>query len=411
MLDVITYYIKKLPIIILITIITSLIGSLYLNSINTINYKVESSIILKSSNQEVTSVELSLNQALLPTYKEIVKSKLVLNEVITNLNLKYNYDELKEMVNTTSSLDSNIIKITVTNENNNNIKAIVNEIVTVFSDKIDDIYHLNNVSILEEANSITIISSYYWYLLIFALSGTVISLILIGILYMFDNIIKTEKDIVKKTKIPLLGILKYTSNKTEINKNDDIKNIRTNVLFSMIDQTKKTILITSSNPKEGKSYVSANLAASFTELGYKTLLIDADIRKGRQHYIFNVFNKNGLSNTLLLDKFDILKQVQKTKIDNQYILTMGAIPPNPSEMLNSHKFDQLLKQANAAFDIVIIDAPPVNIVTDALILSKKVSQTIIVVKANMTSYNDLDKSISKVKDNLTGIIYNMKDEQ
>ena len=126
-----------------------------------------------------------------------------------------------------------------------------------------------------------------------------------------------------------------------------IKNIRTNLQFSSIDGQVKNILVTSSTSSEGKSFISANLAVAFAKLGSNVLVVDCDMRLGRQHEIFGVSNSIGLSN-LLIDDVDNKYEsfIQKTDIKNVSVLTRGIVPPNPSELLASEKNRHLMELLN-----------------------------------------------------------------
>ena len=158
-----------------------------------------------------------------------------------------------------------------------------------------------------------------------------------------------------------------------------IKTIRTNLLFSSIDEPVKSILITSSMSGEGKSFISANLAVAFAQAGVKVLIVDCDLRRGRQHKIFNIDNEQGLSN-LLLDDVDknYKKYIKKTRYENIYVLPMGIVPPNPSELLASAKNKQLVKLLKQKFDLVIYDGVPVGGLTDSIIMADLVDKIVIV---------------------------------
>ena len=158
-----------------------------------------------------------------------------------------------------------------------------------------------------------------------------------------------------------------------------IKTIRTNLLFSSVDEPVKSILMTSSMSGEGKSFVSANLAVAFAQTGVKVLIVDCDLRRGRQHKIFNIDNEQGLSN-LLLDDVDknYKKYIKKTGYENIYVLPMGIVPPNPSELLASTKNKQLAKILKQKFDLVIYDGVPVGGLTDSIIMADLVDKIVIV---------------------------------
>ncbi len=189
-----------------------------------------------------------------------------------------------------------------------------------------------------------------------------------------------------------------------------IRIIRTNLEFSGVDKKIHSVLITSSVPSEGKSFISTNLATAFAQNGSKVLLMDCDMRKGRLHKIFNIVNDKGLSNLLLENvetKFS--SYIKKTNIENLYLLPKGVVPPNPSELLNSPKTKVLLRTLSDRFDYIILDGTPVNGLTDSLILTKYVDKTVIVASLNYTKTNDLEftkKSLMSVGADIAGVIVN-----
>ena len=189
-----------------------------------------------------------------------------------------------------------------------------------------------------------------------------------------------------------------------------IKTIRTNLLFSSIDEPVKSILITSSMSGEGKSFISANLAVAFAQAGVKVLIVDCDLRRGRQHKIFNIDNEQGLSN-LLLDDVDknYKKYIKKSRYENIYVLPMGIVPPNPSELLASAKNKQLVKLLKQKFDSVIYDGVPVGGLTDSILMAHLVDKIVIVSAYKITPVEFLantNKALEKFKDKIAGVILN-----
>ena len=189
-----------------------------------------------------------------------------------------------------------------------------------------------------------------------------------------------------------------------------IKTIRTNLLFSSVDEPVKSILMTSSLSSEGKSFISANLAVAFAQAGVKVLIVDCDLRRGRQHKIFNIDNEQRLSN-LLLDDVDknYKKYIKKTRYENIYVLPMGIVPPNPSELLASAKNKQLVKLLKQKFDLVIYDGVPVGGLTDSIIMADLVDKIVIVSAYKITPVEFLantNKALEKFKDKIAGVILN-----
>lgn len=189
-----------------------------------------------------------------------------------------------------------------------------------------------------------------------------------------------------------------------------IRTLRTNLQFSSVDKKIKTILVTSSVPSEGKSFIAANLAVAFADSGSKVLLVDSDIRKGRQHTIFNRHNKKGLSNLLLKEVDEAYRNyIYDTEIKNLEIMFKGVTPPNPSELLNSDKNKQLVEILKDEYDIVIFDGAPINGLPDSLVVGTLVDGVIIVTKEKSTSFalvEDTKKKLENVGANILGVVLN-----
>ena len=193
------------------------------------------------------------------------------------------------------------------------------------------------------------------------------------------------------------------------------RTLRTNIQFMSTNKKLKTLLITSTFPSEGKSWVASNLAVTFAQAGNKVILIDADMRKGRQYTIFGASPRPGLSNYLSgIDltegqEPDIINYLQKTEIENLLLMPAGNIPPNPSELLVSPQMNKLLEDLKQACDIIVIDGTPCELVTDSVILSRIVDSTVIVTAHKETRKDNLErviKNIQNVGGHLAGVVIN-----
>lgn len=172
---------------------------------------------------------------------------------------------------------------------------------------------------------------------------------------------------------------------------EQYRTIRTNIQFSAVDKEVKSIVITSSEPNEGKSTTIANLAIVFAQQGKKVLLVDADLRKPRIHYMFNLTNTNGLTN--VLTKQAVLSDaIFQTDVDNLSVIPSGPIPPNPSELLGSKSMEMLIDTLYSDFEIILFDTPPVLAVTDAILMANKCDGTILVVSSGMTEMGHAKKA-------------------
>lgn len=196
---------------------------------------------------------------------------------------------------------------------------------------------------------------------------------------------------------------------------ETFKTLRTNLQFMNLKKGElRSLLITSTVPGEGKTWVSSNLAIAFAQMGKKVILVDADMRKGRIAPLFQVDVRPGLSNYLYekdtKDKKSTLETYTKeTEVSNLYVMPTGDLPPNPSELLESPKTEELINELKEWFDIIIIDSTPSLFLTDALILSRLVDSTVIVSAHKITKKENLQKVkslIENVGGNLSGIVFN-----
>lgn len=169
---------------------------------------------------------------------------------------------------------------------------------------------------------------------------------------------------------------------------------RTNILFSLADEGCKNIAITSAYSSEGKTTTSTNMALSFAQMKKRTLLIDGDMRKPQVHNVFGLDNQIGLSN--ILGGFARPEEAIHRLESGLNVITAGHIPPNPVELLSSDRMEKLLKVLGEYYEYIFIDTPPVNMVTDTLVLSEKVSGMIVVTKVGQSRYPDLEQALGKL---------------
>ena len=188
------------------------------------------------------------------------------------------------------------------------------------------------------------------------------------------------------------------------------RTLRTNIQFSTLDKPARTLLVTSPSALEGKSVTSANLAVSMAQAGFKTVLVDADLRRPAQHKIFGLPNQQGLTNALLQPGEPTADgHLQATEIENLRVLTSGPIPPNPSELLGSARMQALLQRLKEENDVVIFDSPPALVVTDASVLATRVDGVVMVTDSGRTRRDMVVRArdaLRKVGANLLGGVVN-----
>lgn len=186
------------------------------------------------------------------------------------------------------------------------------------------------------------------------------------------------------------------------------KNIRMNLLYSLVGSKNKAVIVSSSIKNEGKTTTAANLAMSISQNNAHVLLIDADLRKSRVHKLFRIPNQNGLS-TLIIGQCTTDEAITKNVKPDFDVMTAGAVPPNPSELLGSARMREILDELSGMYDYIIIDTPPINIVSDALTLVDATAGVLLISRQKFTQYNDLQRAVDSVKNvngRILGVVIN-----
>lgn len=175
------------------------------------------------------------------------------------------------------------------------------------------------------------------------------------------------------------------------------KSIRTNIMYSMPrTEGGKVIALTSSTAAEGKTTTVINLALTFAQVNAKVLIIDCDLRKPKVHRYLRIERKDGLSNVLC--GFSDLKDAIKVGVkENLDVLTSGEVPPNPAELLQTEAFEKILEVLKKSYDYIIIDTPPINIVTDAIFPIKHSTGTILLTRKDYTTYDMVEQALEKIR--------------
>lgn len=424
-------YLKKYVLVIVVVSFVLIIGVfIYDKSIKKPLYTTYTTIILTKSNEAqtgttITQNDILLNQKLVETYSKIIKSKLVLEQVISETGVTYTAEELSENVNVEAYENTEMLKISVTDQDPELAASIANSIAQVFSGEIAKIYQINNISVVDVAVTPEEVSNntlkrdllIALFISIFGTIGVVF------VVYYFDDTVKLTDDLEEEIGMPVVAkvfksdigsknnrkvellALKYPKSVVS----ESIKTLRTNLQFSSVDEDIKTILITSSIPGEGKSFISANLAISFAQTDKRVLIVDCDMRKGRQHRIFKLSNSKGLSNLLIDDMTNYKDYINKTSVPGVHVITRGTVPPNPSELLNSKKNADLLRVLKAKYDVIIYDGVPCNGLPDSIIMSKLVDKVLIVSSDSMTPKSVLEstkKQLESVNAPIAGDVLN-----
>lgn len=423
---------KKL-LIVLILLFSILFGYAYSYYYKKPEYKSSVTILLvadeNKTNKELTQTDLNINNGLISTYSSIAKSTNVVKKTIENLELNMSASSLQKKVDAKQIDSTQFLKISVTNANPELAKNIANELAQVFTQQIKEIYNLQNISIVDEAEveSTPCNVNHMKDIIMFAFAGLFLAMVSVVAIFMFDDTIKSEEDIEKNVKLKAIGTLPVDKEKNElIVKNnpksqivESIKTIRTNILYST---NKNAILVTSCKQDEGKTWVINNLAVAFAQTGKRVILVDANLREeSNKNDIFEIDKGEGLSDFIKEISEDNLDNLQKsrnyikeTKIPNLHILQNGTIPPNPVELVSSRNMQKIIKLLKNMYDVVLIDGTSSIMVSDSIALSSMVDSTILIAENKKTKINDLKKVKKLIEDvhgNILGVILNKAQTQ
>jgi len=233
-----------------------------------------------------------------------------------------------------------------------------------------------------------------------------------------DNTLRTPDDVTRALGLPVLGVI------AEHDVEDGhlvalalprspiaeaFRSLRTNLQFASVDRPLVKLLVTSPGPGEGKSTVAANLAAVLAQSGKRVTLLDADMRRPRVHKLYGLPNRHGLSGLFVDSHAALNGAMQMTPMENLSAITTGDLPPNPSELLGSEKMNEIISQVMQQSDVLVIDSPPVMLVTDSAVLSQRVDGVLLVLRQGETNLEFARQSVEalrRVGANLLGVVLN-----
>lgn len=417
------------------------------------------SMYVKNSNEKYNSENVNINdlnasKSLVETYIEVLSSNAVMNKVgerlvsdtdLSDLQNQFTMEdgvlsaeEIRSCITMTASNQTEVLKITARTKKPEISAEICNTVAEIAPEFLSRIVGAGSVEIIDKA--VPVYLPVAPNVPLFTVLGVAVGFLLsFGGIYLFDLLDNTvtDKDYIAEVyKKPILGTIQHifvndnngnSKNKKAKNKmkkgdsrqlilNEKVpfnyvesyKSIRTNVLFSLGTVERKIIAVTSSSPDEGKSTVSINLAMALAQSGKKVLIIDADLRKPVLHRMMKMENKSGLS-TAIIDVTPFPSAVKTNVIPNLDLLTSGPTPPNPSELLATKNFRKIIDQAEKLYDYIIIDTPPINVVSDCMVMTDIFSGILLVLRYKKTTYNDVSEAMNTVKlanANLLGFIIN-----
>jgi capsular exopolysaccharide synthesis family protein len=379
-------------------------------------YEAKTSLIVtrvSKENDKMRYDEILMYQTLVKTYSELAKSRAVAKDAISKLKINITPDELIENLRVSPKPDTQIIEIAVQDKDPKKAYNLANILSEVFIEKVQTIMNSDDVKIMDMAEMPRMPIKPKVFLNIM-LAGFTVFLVSVGIIFLIDymdNTIKTEKDVERYIKVPVLSTIPYTKSKVfdlESPVSENYRSLRTGIKFATFEKDIKTIVVTSVGPSEGKSTITQNLGTLMAASGSRVLLMEGDLRNPTVHKNFSIDNNTGLTNILTTDASYRL-YIKESGVDNLDIIPSGPKPPNPAELLGSLRMKYLIDNLRYEYDYIFIDTPPAFIVTDASILSSFCDGTILAIasgKTNIESAVKTKDTLLKVNANIIGAVLN-----
>lgn len=369
----------------------------------------------------------TFSQARVQSYVKTVTTPVVLNPVIETLGLETDAQTLGANVKASTDLNTVLINIAVNDTSAVQASAIAQEVASSMIRAVETLEKPKtggsspvSLSVITPATvpSAPSAPNTRLNLLLGAFLGIGLGVGYSILRSTLDSRIRGEEDVRLVTDLPILGGIAFDQSATkkplltqasaQSPRAESFRQLRTNLQFANVTGQAKTVLMTSSVPGEGKSTTATNLAIALAQAGQTVCLVDADLRRPMVHDYLGLDRSLGLT-TALVGSSDVNDLLQPWGEDELYVLASGQIPPNPSELLGSQEMKQLIVRLEQAFDVVVVDAPPLLPVTDAAVLSQHVGGVIVVIGAQKLKRMDLEKSLKSLEmvgSNLLGIVLN-----
>lgn len=369
------------------------------------------------------------------TYAQLVTEPIVTAPVIEEFGLEGGTSELASRIKVTIPVETTMVEITVTDPSAEVASSLANALVTSLTTVVQQIEPLSSTvapdgTVIESAPIVKItqvrfadvpeapVSPRLWFnLLVGLLAGIALGVLAAILREMLDTRLRTPEDIERLTPIPVVGIVPQLakgrstaslgSGEPGDTFDEAFRILRTNLQFLEVGGP-STFVITSSTGGEGKSTVTANLAAAIAANGLRVLVVDADLRRPQVHMNFGVEGGAGLTD-VLIGRASLEDVVQPWQSDRLHVLASGRIPPNPSELLGSAPMHELMKRVEQEYDVVLYDSAPVLPVPDAAILSHHVGGVLVVASVGRAALDQVGhalNALARVNANVSGVVVN-----
>ena len=362
------------------------------------------------------------------SYADLITGEAVAARVVENLGLNMSADELSEQITSEVIPETVILSVSVTDTNPEQAQELTQAVADTFASYIVALETppgtdnpavkatvVDGAGVPESPDSPQPLRN----IGLAAILGLLVGIGVAVLRDVLDNTFKTPGDLEAVTEAPLLGAITYdkeaakkpliTSLGTHSPRTEAFRVLRTNLQFVDVDRNSKVIVVTSSVPLEGKTTTTTNLAITLAQAGQRVALVEGDLRRPRVSEYTSLEPSVGVT-TVLVGKLTLDDTLQSWGNDGLSVLTSGAIPPNPSELIQTQAMDDLLVELRRRFDVIIVDAPPLLPVTDAALLASQADGAVLVVRHGKTTRDQVTHSVDRLDNvgaRLLGTVLNM----
>lgn len=419
-------------IILIVTICGGVIGYLIPPTFEAETDLLINSIAGNSTSSTSVMSEIETNLRLIETYKQIMKSDHMIGKVNSALGNSYTKASLAGQVKIDAGNGSQIIKIIATEKTAERATTLANAYATTFQEEIKTLMKLDNITILNDVrpgiDTKSIELPLPFYIVISFISAALICLSVVIVKEIYFPFLDSKLKVEETLETPLLGtIIAPTNRRRKFRmiskssnfflsdehfvraKHEDFSKLAANIHYLTKEKSIRTIMLTSLEVGDGKTFIGFNLAIKLALNGQKTLFIDANLRKSDSRMLFNLPERKGLT-SIISGYYEIDKVIQETNTDNLSFLSTGPLPPNPAQFLQSKAMAEMLDELKEQFEVIIIDTPALT-KADSISLLPTVDGCIYVADASKTPEDKALQSlesIKKVGGAILGVVLNNK---
>ena len=422
------YYVKRIWIIALCAVIGFAAMYLYTAKMLPDTYTAAGTMYVYNGNpnavnyQYTNSYDLDSAVQLIDTYMVVIKSNKVLDAITEKLAPQYpdiTPDFIAGSLSAGNVSETSVLQIRCTTGDPQLSTDIANAVLDVAPEEIIRVVNAGSCEVIDYA-SVPLLPDHRNPLrrgMIGALAGILLACGVLFVLFLLDRRVSDEAELTESYTLPVLASIQreksddkkgekaqasfLLTNRSPMEKVEGYAKLRMNMLYTLVDKEHHSVVITSSISGEGKTTISANLAVSCAMGGKNVLLIDGDLRRACVRDIFLYDSKCPGISEVLIGNISWRQAILSTQYENLHILPAGQFPPNPAELLGSRHMQDLLAELEQAYDLVILDMPPVNVVADPLAVSSIVAGCLFVVRQNYTDHRDLRRSLIEAE--MTGM--------